>query len=186
MATSSPSSTSRRLPRIGVPDSVRDAATTFWNQREPRERRILAGGGVILLLVILYLLLWEPAFEGQRRIEKALPQMRTQLAEMEALGQEARALSAIAAAPVPHGAELQQALTTSLANHGLKATGMAMSGESVQVQLDKVPFGAVAEWLQEVRQAQRMKVIDASIRYVGATALVNVTATLQGPAAAGH
>ncbi|NOZ17813.1 MAG: type II secretion system protein M, partial [Betaproteobacteria bacterium] len=39
MATSSPSSSaSRRLPRIGVPDSVRDAATTFWMQREPRER----------------------------------------------------------------------------------------------------------------------------------------------------
>jgi type II secretory pathway component PulM len=74
MATSSPSSSaSRRLPRIGVPDSVRDAATTFWMQREPRERRILAGGGAILVLVILYLLLWEPAFEGQRRIEKARP-----------------------------------------------------------------------------------------------------------------
>ena len=102
MATSSPSSSaSRRLPRIGVPDSVRDAATTFWMQREPRERRILAGGGAILVLVILYLLLWEPAFEGQRRIEKALPQMRSQLAEMETLGQEARGLSAIAAAPVP-------------------------------------------------------------------------------------
>jgi general secretion pathway protein M len=28
-----------------------------------------------------------------------------------------------------------------------------------------------------------MKVIDAGIKYVGATALVNVTATLQGPAA---
>ncbi|MDF6734678.1 type II secretion system protein GspM, partial [Escherichia coli] len=86
MATSSPSSSrsaSRRLPRIGVPDSVRDAATTFWMQREPRERRILAGGGVVLLLVIVYLVLWEPAFEGQRRIEKALPQMRSQLAEME-------------------------------------------------------------------------------------------------------
>ena len=110
--------------------------------------------------------------------------MRSQLAEMETLGQEARGLSAIAAAPVPHGAELQQALNTSLTNHGLKATRMALSGESVQVQLDKVPFGAVAEWLQEVRQAQRMKVIDANIKYVGATALVNVTATLQGPAAA--
>jgi len=51
----------------------------------------------------------------------------------------------------------------------------------VQVQLDKVPFGAVSGWLQDVRQQQRMKVIDARIVYVGATALVNVSATLQGP-----
>ncbi|WP_231408665.1 type II secretion system protein GspM [Ralstonia solanacearum] len=187
MATSSNASNAsaarRRLPRIGVPDALRDAATAFWMQREPRERRILAGGGAILLLVIVYLLFWEPAFEGRRRIEKALPEMRGQLAEMETLGQEAHELSAIAAAPVPHGNDLQDALNASLTAHGLKASRMALSGESVQVQLDKVPFGAVAEWLQEVRQAQRMKVIDAGIRYVGATALVNVTATLQGPSA---
>jgi general secretion pathway protein M len=109
--------------------------------------------------------------------------MRSQLAEMETLGQEARGLSAITATPVPHGNDLQDALNASLTAHGLKATRMAFSGESVQVQLDKVPFGAVAEWLQEVKQAQRMKVIDSGIMYVGATALVNVTATLQGPAA---
>lgn len=180
---SNASAARRRLPRIGVPDALRDAVAAFWMQREPRERRILAGGGAILLLVIIYLLFWEPAFEGRRRIEKALPEMRGQLAEMETLGQEARELSAIAATPVPHGNDLQDALNASLTAHGLKASRMALSGESAQVQLDKVPFGAVAEWLQEVRQAQRMKVIDASIRYVGATALVNVTATLQGPAA---
>ncbi len=187
MATSSNASNAsagrRRLPRIEVPDALRDAVAAFWMQREPRERRILAGGGAILLLVIVYLLFWEPAFEGRRRIEKALPEMRGQLAEMETLGQEARELSAIAATPVPRGNDLQDALNVSLTAHGLKASRMALSGESVQVQLDKVSFGAVAEWLQEVRQAQRMKVIDASIRYVGATALVNVTATLQGPAA---
>ena len=139
MATSSPSSSAsgaRRLPRIGVPDSVRDTVTTFWMQREPRERRILAGGGAILVLVIIYLVLWDPAFEGQRRIEKALPQMRSQLAEMETLGQEARGLSAIAAAPVPHGAELQQALNTSLTNHGLKATRMALSGDRKSTRLN--------------------------------------------------
>jgi general secretion pathway protein M len=187
MATSSNASNAsaarRRLPRIGVPDAVRDAATAFWMQREPRERRILAGGGAILALVLIYLLFWEPAFDGRRKIEKALPEMRSQLAEMETLGQEARGLSAITATPVPHGNDLQDALNASLTAHGLKATRMAFSGESVQVQLDKVPFGAVAEWLQEVKQAQRMKVIDAGIKYVGATALVNVTATLQGPAA---
>jgi general secretion pathway protein M len=57
MATSSNASNAsaarRRLPRIGVPDAVRDAATAFWMQREPRERRILAGGGAILALVLI-------------------------------------------------------------------------------------------------------------------------------------
>nr|WP_237716936.1 type II secretion system protein GspM [Cupriavidus basilensis] len=82
------------------------------------------------------------------------------------------------------GEALNQALQESLAQHGLKATRLNGTGDnSVQVQLDKVPFGSVASWLQDVRQQQRLKVIDTRIVYVGATAMVNVTATLQGPAA---
>ena len=44
----------------------------------------------------------------------------------------------------------------------------------------------MASWLQDVRAQQRLKVTDARISYVGATALVNVTATLQGPGAGGR
>lgn len=109
MATSSPPSrlSSRRLPRIGVPDPVRDAAATFRMQREPCGRRIFVGGGMVLSLVTVYLVLREPIFEDQHRIEKILPQVCTQLTEMEALGQEVRGLSTTAAAPVPYGTELE-------------------------------------------------------------------------------
>ncbi|MCY1461299.1 Type II secretion system (T2SS), protein M [compost metagenome] len=107
--------------------------------------------------------------------------MRADLADMETLAQEARGLKATPA-PALRGDALTQALQDSLGQHGLKATRLAAGADNnVQVQLDKVPFGALSSWLQDVRQQQRMKVIDARIVYVGATALVNVSATLQGP-----
>jgi len=183
-----PGMLSARLARLKprVPDRWRERFDAFWNARNPREQAILGGGAVLLVLVFGYLVLWEPAADGRARLQRNLPQLRADLAEMETLAQEARGLAA-SPAPTLRGDALTQALQDSLGQHGLKATRVAPTGDNaVQVQLDKAPFGAVAGWLQDVRAQQRLKVADARIAYVGATALVNVTATLQGPGAGGR
>ncbi|SDD18077.1 type II secretion system protein M (GspM) [Cupriavidus sp. YR651] len=177
-----------RLARLKprVPDRWRERFDVFWNARNPREQAILGGGAVVLALVIGYLVLWEPAADGRARLARNLPALRADLAEMETLAQEARSLSA-SPAPSLRGDALTQALQDSLGLHGLKATRLAPTGDNaVQVQIDKAAFGSVAAWLQDVRQQQRLKVVDARIAYVGATALVNVTATMQGPGAGGR
>ncbi|WP_019451647.1 type II secretion system protein M [Cupriavidus sp. BIS7] len=174
----------RLKPRI--PERWREQFGAFWNARNPREQAILGGGAVVLVLVFGYLLLWEPASIERTRLARNLPALRADLAEMETLAQEARGLSANRG-PSLRGDALTQALQDSLGQHGLKATRlMATADNAVQLQLDKAPFGSVAGWLQDVRLQQRLKVTDARISYVGATALVNVTATLQGPDAGGH
>ncbi|CAG9174342.1 hypothetical protein LMG23992_02712 [Cupriavidus laharis] len=169
----------RMKPRL--PQAWRDQFDAFWSARNPREQAILAAGAAVLGLVLVYTVLWEPAADGRARLSRSLPAMRANLAEMESLAQEARGLNA-SPAPALRGDALTQALQDSLGKYGLKATRLAAGADnSVQVQLDKAPFGAVAGWLQDVHQQQRLKVTDARVVYVGATALVNVSATLQGP-----
>ncbi len=173
------------LPRPAWSAALGERIETVWNGLAKREQRVLLGGAVILLLVFCYLALWEPAVTGRKRLAAELPQLREQAAQMTSLAQEARTLSG-GVRPALRGEALQAALTTSLASRGLKPRRLSMTGETVQLQLDAVPFGAFADWLGEIRQAQRLNVSDAQIRYVGATALVNVTVTLQAPAAPGH
>ncbi|AOZ04411.1 type II secretion system protein M [Cupriavidus malaysiensis] len=174
------------LARPRLPAAWRERFDAFWSARNPREQWILAGGAAVLLAVAGYSLLWEPAADASARLARSLPQQRADLAEMDTLAQEARSLNG-SPPPALQGDALTQALQAGLAQQGLKATRLATNGDgSVQVQLDKVPFGALAAWLQDVRQQQRLKVTDARLSYVGATALVNMTATLQGPTAGGQ
>lgn len=174
---------SLRALRPRLPAAWRDRALAFWSARNPREQALLAGGGALLALTFGYSVLWEPAADGRERLQRTLPQLRAELVEMETLAQEARGLSA-SPAPSLRGEALLEALRTGMSQHGLTPTRLAAVGDNaVQVQFERVPFGAVAAWLSGVRQQQRLKVTDARIDYVGATALVNVGATLQGPGA---
>ena len=66
----------------------------WWSALQTRERRMLASGGIVLALLLLYFVAFEPAYIGRQRLQTELPELRAQLAQMEALGTEARQLSA--------------------------------------------------------------------------------------------
>uniref|UniRef100_UPI003D161774 type II secretion system protein GspM n=1 Tax=Imbroritus primus TaxID=3058603 RepID=UPI003D161774 len=180
------SSLSRRLPRRpAMPEALRTRWEAFWTNLAPRERRLVAGAIAVVVLACAYLLLWEPATTGRARLAKELPALREQAAQMTTLAREARTLASHM--PPPQQGEAQRAaLESSLASHGLKPVQLSIQGETVQLQLDGIAFGAWTDWLASVRDAQRLKVTEAQVRYVGAPAIVNVRAVLQAPSPAGR
>lgn len=179
-------SLSSRLPRrLAMPETLRVRWEAFWTNLAPRERWLVAGGIAVVVLACAYLLLWEPAATGRARLAEELPLLREQAAQMTTLAREARTLGG--QVPPPQQGEAQRAtLESSLASHGLKPTQLALQGETIQLQLDGIAFGAWTDWLASVRDAQRLKVTEAQVRYVGAPAIVNVRAVLQAPAPAGR
>ncbi|HEY5799078.1 MAG TPA: type II secretion system protein GspM [Burkholderiaceae bacterium] len=149
----------------------------FWEARTRDERKYLAAGFAVVLLALMYLLLIEPAINGRAQLEKRLPVLHQQNAQMQALAMEAAALSgAGSAAPVPVS---RDALEQSMKRHGVTAQSIALMGDFATVQLNGVQFAKVVAWLDESQRASRVTVQDANIVAAGAPGNVNATLTLR-------
>jgi len=53
--------------------TARLALKSWFDERAPRERWLLAGGGGVMLAALVYSTLWAPAFDGRERIAARLP-----------------------------------------------------------------------------------------------------------------
>lgn len=94
--------------------------TRWWQGLAARERSFVSIGVAVVVLVFVYVSLWEPAASGIRKARADLPQLRLQLASMQAMAAEAARLRASAgqAAPPPP-ADRTAAVRRSLERAGL-------------------------------------------------------------------
>lgn len=155
----------------------RQALSVFWGQRNPRERRMLTVAVVVVAAGLIYALLIDPALSGRAELEKRLPPLRQQAAEVQSLAKEASALAGKTAAPPP--AMTRQGIEASLSRKGLKAQNVSVSGELTKVQLNGVPFSATAEWLGELQKTARMSVVEAVVEAQEQPDVVNANLTLR-------
>ncbi len=140
----------------------------FWQERSARERRVLAWGGALLFGVLLWLSGIEPALDGRERWRKDLPQLRADAAQVQALSQQLSAAPPPTAGATPSARTVDKAaLEASLATQGLKAQSLNVQDAGgvliVRVNLDDVPFSALAEWLQQQQRTAQLSVSDASV-----------------------
>lgn len=130
-----------------------DALKQFWIERAPRERLVLGVGGVLLAAVLLYLMLIEPAWTGIGRLERSLPQQRTQAAELDALLGEVKGLRSQPQVATVSPSEVKGAIEASLGRAGLKMTRMIpLSEGDLQLTFSNVPYGTWASWLAGIER----------------------------------
>ena len=158
-------------------------AQAFWIARTGQEQKFLTVGGGALALALLYSLLIAPALDGRAKLQKDLPQLRQEAADMAALARQARELasqSPVAAAPLG-----RDALNASLAARGLTPQSVSMTGDYVRVQLAGVPFPSLMQWLDALRREHHVTVQEATIGAQAAPGVVDAAITLhQGEGAA--
>lgn len=147
-----------RMTSLGA---LKQQAATFWEERNRRERTMLIAAAVAILAALIYLLLIDPAMSGRTDLEKRLPALRQQSAELQALSKDAAALTATASAPVAK--MTRESLDAALARKGLKAQSVTFSGDIAQVQLSGVSFAGIVEWLDELQRSARVSVVDATV-----------------------
>ena len=157
---------------------LKQTLSTFWNERNKREQNMLAAAVVVVVFGLVYALLIDPALSGRADLEKKLPGLRQQAAEVRSLAKEASASGGkTAAAPPP--AMTRESIETSLSRKGLKAQSVTVSGELAKMQLNGVPFSATAEWLAEVQKTARMSVVEAVVEAQQQPDMVNANLTLR-------
>jgi general secretion pathway protein M len=158
-------------------DQTRLSVTGFWAAREPRERKVLVGGGLVLALGLYYALLITPALSSREALNKNLPELKLQVAQMQALAKEASGLTATAATPVASMSE--ETLKAALSRKGLKPLSVVLSGDQAKVQLAAAPFNATLEWLDDIQKNERITVTEANFNALPQAGMVDVLVVLR-------
>ncbi len=151
-----------------------------WQLLAARERRIVVAGAVLLVVAAAWLWLFEPAWQGRRSLQAELPTLRTQLARIDELAEEARRLSAI-----PAGTDSPQALKTQL-ERSIESAGLspalgqlAVNGSLFDLRFDRVPHAAWLAWVDTTTREMRLRVADVAVTREAQPGLVSVRLALE-------
>lgn len=171
---------SMKLPAIQRPQAWQEAVErlrTFWQERDARERKILSIAGALLMLALVYLLLLNPPLMGRAQLDKSLPQLRLQAAELQSLAATAAQLAQ--QPPAPLVPVTREGIDAALARNNLKAQSVLLTGDMLKVQFTNASFAALVNWLDEQQRSARLVVTDAAIDVQPALDTVNATLTLR-------
>lgn len=165
-----------KLPVMRMLKEWRAASSAFWLERNARERSLLILAVSVLTLGLLYAVFIDPALQGRAQLEKNLPLLRQQAAELQALSKEMSGLTAQAASVAPMSRE---SIDAGLTRKGLKAQSVTLSADFAKVQLAAVPFASLLRWLDEAQKVERLMVLDANISALEPPGSVNAVLTLR-------
>jgi general secretion pathway protein M len=161
----------------GLLNQSRQSFAEFWAARNARERAMLAVAALVVTFGLAYAVLIDPALSGRSRLNKNLPELRQQAAQLQALAKEAAVLSGKSAAPLM--AMSRENIEKALAQNSLKAQSVILSGDYAKVQLSAVSFAGTLNWLDNMQGSALLSVVDANIIALAQPDLVNATITLR-------
>jgi general secretion pathway protein M len=156
---------------------VRARATGYWIARSEQERRYLAAGFGVVFLALVYTGLIEPAVEGRARLQRSLPELRQQAAQLASMAGQARALAG--QAPVPVTPMTRESLMTSLSGRGITPGSLTLTGEFARLQVTGVSFANLVSWLDAQRRESRIAVQEGSFTAQDPQGQVDANLTLR-------
>lgn len=158
-------------------NALRQSVAAFWGERNKREQNMLMAAIVVIVLGLLYVLLIDPALSGRESLQKQLPALRQQAAQVQALSKEAAALGSKAVAPSTP--MTRESIESSLSRRGLKPQSVTLTGDQARVQLSGASFADTVQWLDEMNKSARVSVVEATVNAQEQAGMVNATLTLR-------
>jgi len=158
-------------------NTLKESLAAFWMERQVRERQAIAVASLLIVLAIIDALLIEPALSGRAQLQKNLPSLRQQAAELQALTKQALELGKVSAAPV--AGVTKESLEADLIRQGLKPQNVLVAGDLIKVQFAQVSFAGVVRWLNDIQKTARLALSEANIEALPAIDTVNANLTLR-------
>jgi len=162
---------------LGILNGLLESLAAFWMERNARERKAIALAALVVVLALVYSIFIGPALSGRAQLEKTLPALRQQAAELQLLSKQATALVGKGAPPAV--AVTKDSLEAALKSKGLKPQSVVLTGELVKVQLESASFAGIMTWLDEMQKNARLSVVEANIEVLAPVDMVNATLTLR-------
>jgi len=163
---------------------VTTSLRAWWQGLARRERTMVACAAALVAVALLYTVGIQPAWRARARLGREIPQLQEQLAELEALRDEARLLRQKGIGSAASGGSLQASLERSLARAGVAAK-LRADGErsaTVTVTVTSVPAQTWFAWLEEVCRESRVRIVRARVTRAAAAGTVDAEAGLELPA----
>ena len=155
----------------------RQSFSEFWAARNARERAMLLAATAVTAIGLIYAIMVDPAMTGREQLNKNLPVLRLQVAQMQALSREAAVFSSKSAQPM--AAITRENIEAALARKGLKPQSVMLTGNLAKVQFTAVSFAAMLGWLDEMQKSAHLAVVDANIVSLAQSGTVDATLTLR-------
>ena len=162
---------------LSILNGLFESLAVFWRERNARERKAIALAALVIVLALIYSIFIGPALAGRAQLEKALPALRQQAAELQLLSKQATALAGVTAPPA--GVITKDSLEAALTRRGLKPQSVVLTGELVKLQFESASFAGIVNWLDEMQKNARLSVVEANIEALAPVDMVNATLTLR-------
>ncbi len=165
-------------PVTQVVSQLRNTVAIFWGQRNKREQNMLSIAIVVVLAALIYLILLAPAIEGRQRLQKSLPGLRQQAAELQQIiAQTSNLNQASDQAVTPIS---QSGVEAVLKRLGMSSKSILVTGNNAKVQFTAISFSGLINFLQQVQATEHWQVIEAKVNAVepAKPGIVDATVTL--------
>jgi general secretion pathway protein M len=147
-----------------TPHLLRTALLARWAKFSPREQHGLSWLGVLLAVLLGWRITIAPALDTLRSSETQHILLAQQMAQMQALQAQAKALQQRPVLSRDEALRTLQGLSQPLG----KQLELSVQGERVAVQIKAMPAQALAQWLTQARtQAQALPIEAHWVRQTG-------------------
>lgn len=165
------------MSAVGIISELQESIAGFWLGRNARERTMLAAGAALVMLGLIYAVLFGPALSGRAQLQKNLPSLRQQAADMQAMAREAAQLAGVSVPPP--AIVTKESVEALLTQKGFKASTVAVSGDVVRLQLSSASFSGLLDALEELRKTAGLAVLDANFVALAPIDTVSANLTLR-------